>query len=187
MSEFPTSPDRLRSMDIERRLPLAELARILGDGTRLNVLTEGTLLLLLSRPGCVDKDWIGQHLDARSPADLRAFSPGQWLLVSDHLLDHAAIAEALREGMDVVDQSHGRVRLELEGRNVQTVLAQATGLDLHGAPVALERSATTMIGHIGVHLTQTGADVFELIVMRSLVESLVEEIALMCRHPAGPA
>ncbi|WP_054157465.1 sarcosine oxidase subunit gamma family protein [Rhizobium sp. AAP43] len=187
MSETHISPDHLTSMDIERRSPLAEPIRVLGDGTRLAVQTEGALLLLLSRPGSIDEAWIRQQLGAGMAADLRPFSPGQWLLVSDGRLDHAVIAETLRERVDIVDQSHGRVRLELEGRTVQTVLAQATGLDLHAAPVALERPATTLIGHIGVHITQTGPEVFELIVMRSLAESLVGEIALLCRHPLGQA
>ncbi len=178
MSETHTSPDHAISMGIERRSPLAELDRVFGDGTRLTVRAEGTLLLLLSRPGSVDEGWIRQRLDAAVPADLRPFSPGQWLLVSGGLLDHAAIAERLRERAEIVDQSHGRVRLELAAPNVEQMLARATGLDLHAG---LATSTMTLLGHIGVHITRMAPDLFELIVMRSFAESLVDEIIRMCR------
>lgn len=178
MSETHTSPDHAMSMGIERRSPLAKLDQVLGDGTRLTVRADGTLLLLLSRPGSVDDDWIRQQLDATAPRDLRPFSPGQWLLVSSDLLDHAAIAETLRERVDIVDQSHGRVRLELAGPNVEQMLAHATGLDLHAG---LAASTMTLLGHIGVHITRMASDLFELIVMRSFAESLVDEITRMCR------
>jgi sarcosine oxidase subunit gamma len=180
MSETHTSPDHAISMGIERRSPLAEFDRVFGDGTRLTVRAEGTLLLLLSRPGSVDGGWIRQQLDATAPEDLRSFSPGQWLLVSGDLLDHAAIAERLRQRVEIVDQSHGRVRLELTGPNVPHMLAHATGLDLHAG---LAASTTTLFGHISVHVTRIAPDVFELIAMRSFAESLVDEIARMCRMP----
>lgn len=182
MSETHTSPDHALSLDIARRSPLAELDRVLGDGTRLTVRAEGTLLLLLSRPGSVDAGWIRQQLDTTPSADLRRFSPGQWLLVSDGLLDYAAIADGLRKRVEIVDQSHGRVRLELIGPNVQEMLAHATGLDLHAG---LAVSTTTLLGHISVHVTRIAPDVFELIVMRSFAESLVDEIARMSRVPQG--
>lgn len=182
MSETHTSPDHAISMGIERRSPLAKLDRVLGDGTRLTVRAEGTLLLLLSRPGSVDEAWIRQELHATALVDLRPFSPGQWLLVSDGLMEHPPIAETLRERVETVDQSHGRVRLELAGSNVQPMLAHATGLDLHAG---LAVSATTLFGHISVHVTRISPDVFELIVMRSFAESLVDEIARMCRMPQG--
>ncbi len=104
------------------------------------------------------------------------------MLVSDGLLDYAAIAETLRKRVEIVDQSHGRVRLELIGPNVQEMLAHATGLDLHAG---LAVSTTTLLGHISVHVTRIAPDVFELIVMRSFAESLVDEIARMSRVPQG--
>lgn len=182
MSETHTSPDHAPSLNIARRSPLAELDRILGDGTRLTIQAGGTVLLLLSHHGSVDDGWIRQQLDATPSADLRRFSPGQWLLVSDSLLDYAAIADGLLERVEIVDQSHGRVRLELIGPNVQEMLAHATGLDLHAG---LAVSTTTLLGHISVHVTRIAPDVFELIVMRSFAESLVDEIARMYRMPQG--
>jgi sarcosine oxidase subunit gamma len=152
----------------------------MGDGTRLNLRTGATILLLLSRPGSIDEVWIRQRIGATSPVDLRPFSPGQWLLVSDASLDQAAIALELKDEIDIVDQSHGRVRLELAGPNVEQMLAHATGLDLH---VGLAASTMTLLGHIGVHLTRMAPDMFELIAMRSFAESLVDEITRMCRLP----
>lgn len=167
--------------NIEGRPPVAELARTLENGTRISLRRGGTLLQLLSRPGSVDETWLRQRLNATSPVDLRHFSPGQWLLVSNSPLDLAAIAHELRDMVDLVDQSHGRVRLELVGPKVQDMLGYVTGLDLHAG---LPASAMTLFGHIGVHVTRIAADVYELIVLRSFAESLVEEIERMCRLPA---
>jgi sarcosine oxidase subunit gamma len=181
MSEQTVSPDLRMSISIERRSPVEEGTRTLDDGTRMTLRTGGALLQLLSRPGSVDEAWLRQRLDAPSPVDLRHFSPGQWLLVSNDALDQAAIAHRLRDMVDLVDQSHGRIRLELAGPNVQAMLGYATGLDLHAG---LAASTTTLLGHIGVNVTRMGPDVYELIVLRSFVESLVEEIERMCALPA---
>lgn len=165
-------------MTIGRRPPVSELARTLGDGTRMTLRTGGALLQLLSRPGSVDEAWIRQRIGVTSPIDFRHFSPGQWLLVSNDPLDQAVIAHELRDTVDLIDQSHGRVRLELAGPNVQDMLGFATGLDLHAG---LATSITTLFGHIGVHVTRTAPDGFELIVLRSFAESLLEEIERICR------
>ncbi|MDH4415067.1 MAG: sarcosine oxidase subunit gamma family protein [Rhizobium sp.] len=167
-------------MNIERRPPVRELVRTLGDGTRLNIRAGGTILLLLTRPASIDEASIRQRLSAPSPVDLRPFSPGQWLLVSDAPLDQVALALELKDEIDIVDQSQGRVRLELTGPNVEQMLAHATALDLHAG---LAASTITLLGHIGVHITRMAPDLFELIVMRSFAESLVDEITRMCRLP----
>jgi sarcosine oxidase subunit gamma len=184
MSEQTVSPDLRMSISIERRSPVEKGVRTLDDGTRMTLRTGGTLLQLLSRPGSVDETWLRQRLDTTSPVDLRHFSPGQWLLVSNDALDPEAIARELRDAVDLVDQSHGRVRLELAGPNVQSKLGYATGLDLHAG---LATSTTTLFSHIGVHVTRIGPDAYELIILRSFVESLVEEIERMCRLPQGKA
>ncbi|MCJ8510603.1 hypothetical protein MUU53_22350 [Rhizobium lemnae] len=180
MSEQTASMDLRKSTSIERRAPVEKRDRTLDDGTRMTLRTGGALVQLLSRPGSVDEAWLRQSIDVSSPVDLRHFSPGQWLLVSNNPLDQTAIAHELRDTVDLVDQSHGRVRLELAGPNVQAMLGYATGLDLHSG---LKASTMTLFGHIGVHLTSIGPDVYELIVLRSFVESLVEEIERMCRMP----
>lgn len=181
MSEQTVSPDLRMSISIERRSPVEKGTRILDDGTRMTLRTGGALLQLLSRPGSVDEAWLRQRIDTTSAVDLRRFSPGQWLLVSNDALDQAAIAHKLRDMVDLVDQSHGRVRLELAGPNVQALLGYATGLDLH---VGLAASTTTLFGHIGVHVTRMAPDLYELVVLRSFADSLVEEIDRMCRLPA---
>lgn len=184
MFEQTASPDLRISISIEARSPVEKGTRTLDDGTRMTLRTGGTLLQLLSRPGSVDEGWLRQRLDATSPVDLRRFSPGQWLLVSNAPLDQAAIAHELRDMVDLVDQSHGRVRLELVGPKVQDMLGYATGLDLRAG---LTASATTLFGHIGVHVTRMAPDHYELIVLRSFTDSLVEEIERMCPLPAHRA
>jgi heterotetrameric sarcosine oxidase gamma subunit len=54
------------------------------------------------------------------------------------------------------------------------VLAKGTPVDLHDDEFAVGRSAVTQMAHVGVHLTRTGKDSFELSVFRGFAESFWE-------------
>lgn len=71
----------------------------------------------------------------------------------------------------VSDQSHGRVVIHIEGPKVRAVLAKGTPVDLYADEFPVGRSAVTQMAHVGVHLTRTGEDRFELSVFRGFAES----------------
>ena len=57
---------------------------------------------------------------------------------------------------------------------IRAVLAKGTPVDLHDDEFAVGRSAVTQMAHVGVHLTRTGEDGFELSVFRGFSESFWE-------------
>jgi heterotetrameric sarcosine oxidase gamma subunit len=79
----------------------------------------------------------------------------------------------------VIDQSHGRVAIVIAGPKARAVLAKGTAIDLHPSRFRPGQVAMTQMAHVGVHLTQTRPDVFELLVFRSFAESLFEFLTAM--------
>ncbi|MCF3642533.1 sarcosine oxidase subunit gamma [Rhizobium sp. TRM95111] len=142
----------------------------------------GHVVQILAAPTANDAATVLASLAERQGASLRPAGPGQWLLVGDRPLEPTglqAIAAALDGRADVLDQSHGRVRIALGGSAVRTVLAKGTALDLHPHAFPVGASAMTMIGHLAVHLTKVDDDRFEIVVTRSFAESLWEDLEAM--------
>jgi len=147
------------------------------NGVSLEARPEGTLLHLLAGPSVSDLPEFSVHAAGLS---LRPVSPGQWFAVGDAALPHAELqaqASSLKAEADVVDQSHGRIRIVVRGPMATPVLAKGTAVDLAAFPVG--HSATTLIGHIAAHVTRIDEDAFELIVLRGFAESLWDELARM--------
>ena len=153
----------------ERFSHRSALGGALGGGVTLRALPEGRVVLLLTRAGAA-----APALDALRPA-----GPGQWFLVADTQLgpdDLGEIAATLPD-VAVSDQSHGRVRIAVEGAKAAAMLAKGTAVDLDALPVG--ESTTTLIGPLGVHLTRTGETGFELMVLRSFAAALWHDIETM--------
>jgi heterotetrameric sarcosine oxidase gamma subunit len=72
------------------------------------------------------------------------------------------------------DQSHGRVILRIVGPKARELLAKGTPVDLHPSAFGPGKSAVTQMAHVGVHLIQTGNDMFELSVFRGFSENFWE-------------
>ena len=79
----------------------------------------------------------------------------------------------------VIDQSHGRVTLRIEGSKARALLAKGTPVDLHPDHFAIGQSAVTQMAHVGVHLTRVAADAYELSVFRGFSESFWEWLCEM--------
>lgn len=141
----------------------------IAGGVTLTALPEGRVLHLLARAGAPAPDLDG----------LRPMAPGQWLLVGDHPMDGAEVARLAARLPDVAicDQSHGRVRIAVAGPRAAAMLAKGTAVDLDA--MAVGASAATLVGPIGVHLTRTGGQAFELVVLRGFAESLWHDLAAM--------
>lgn len=129
----------------------------------------GPMVLLLGPPGAAAPDLPG----------LRAFAPGQWLLLDAAAADPAALAARL-PGFAVSEQGHGRLRLAVEGPAAAALLAMGTGADLEA--MAVGASAATLFGPIGAHLTRTGPDAWEILVLRSFADSLRQDLEEMARE-----
>jgi methylglutamate dehydrogenase subunit D len=80
-------------------------------------------------------------------------------------LDHLA---------SVSEQSHGRIIMRVAGPKSRSVLAKGTPVDLHAEAFPVGKCAVTQMAHVGVHLTRTGENSFELSVFRGFAESFWE-------------
>jgi sarcosine oxidase, subunit gamma len=145
----------------------------------LRALPEGLVIHVLGKPG--DEDLAGPIEEiVGASRTVRAAGPGQWFVVGDDTVTNAEL-QALFTGLAPhafgVDQSHGRVRIAIEGAASARALAKGTGVDLDA--LAVGQSAMTLIGHISVHLTRTAPDGFELMVLRGFAESLWGDLVRM--------
>ena len=122
---------------------------------------------------------------ASQPFAVRAVSPGQTFIVGNETLSHAAaqaLARKIAARADVIDQSHGRVRMVLQGHRAERALAKGTAVDLAIRAFPVGQSAMTLLGHIGAHITRIGDDCFEIIVLRGFAESLWGDLDQMSRE-----
>ncbi len=169
---------------IEHRAALGDKKSSSFMGVSLEVLPEGHVLHALSRSA--DGGLSGAIRTALGVSEIavRFVSPGQWFIVGDAALSAAELGAMTQKlgalGIDTVDQSHGRVRIGLSGEKATRVLNKGTAADLSLAAFPVGHATTTLIGHIGAHVTRTGEQSFELMVLRGFAESLWDELSEMC-------
>jgi len=143
------------------------------------------LHILASR---ADRDTVAEKLDWLAAGDrfaLRPAGPGKWLVLcaateAPRLM--AELREALANSASLLDQSDGRVLIAFSGSEAHEALAKGTGVDLDPSIFPIGHSAITAFGHVTVHLTHTGADAYELIVLRSYAEALWEALSEAARE-----
>ncbi len=152
---------------------------VASDAITLSPLPEGTIIHVLAASGTSN---VEDSLRDLSEGDIRTVSPGQWFIVSDETMPQAkmkALFTKLEPQATGVDQSQGRVRIRIEGRMVERVLAKGTAVDLSIAAFPVGMSAMTLIGHITAHVTRVDAMAFDIIVLRGFAESLWDDLARM--------
>jgi len=148
----------------------------------LGALPEGHVLQVLAAYGSGGLQTLIPQIGDGAPHAVRPYGPGQWFVIGDAPLAAADIsrkAALLASKASIADQSHGRVRIGISGASVEAVLAKGTAVDLDQASFAIGHSAMTLIGHISALITRTGADSFELMVLRGFAESLWDELVQM--------
>lgn len=177
MSDF--KPDFKSGFRPALRPVLGAKRAIASTAIKLSPLPEGAIIHVLAAPDATDLE---ARLRELAKGDIRAVSPGQWFIVGEQPLSHAdmkALLAALEPLATGVDQSQGRVRIRIEGKMAERVLAKGTAVDLSLAAFPAGHSAVTLIGHIAAHLTRVDGQVFEIIVLRGFAESLWDDLARM--------
>ena len=131
----------------------------------------------------LDLPGMGGSATARG-LSLHGTAPDQWLAVASGATA-GSLAARLEKKLGtmamVTDQSHGRTVMRIEGPRARDVLAKGTAVDLRPTSFKPGMCAATQIGHVGVMIACTGADSFELSVLRSFAEGFwlgVCELAL---------
>lgn len=165
------------------RPALAAVLPVTSDRIALQALAEGHVIHVLGRP---DDETLAARLAPFSDGlahAVRAAGPGQWFVVGNNAKSHpdlTTLCAALEPEAFAFDQSHGRVRMLLKGQVVEQVLSKGTAVDLSLKAFPVGHLTTTLIGHIAAHLTRTGEDAFEIMVLRGFAESLWDDLARMC-------
>lgn len=103
--------------------------------------------------------------------------PGLWVVAAARGTE-GALAQALTQAAGtmgaVIDQTHGRATIRVEGARVRDMLAKGCRLDLHPKVFPVGRTATTQIAHIGCLLHHAGPDTFELTMFATFAQSFWE-------------
>lgn len=96
------------------------------------------------------------------------FAGGQAMLVGE--------APPAIPGAVLCDQSDGWAVMRLKGASALQVLARLVPVDLRPVTFKRNHTARTLLGHMPVSLTRTGADAFDILVFRSMAFTAVHEI-----------
>lgn len=91
------------------------------------------------------------------------------------------------EGAAVVDQSDGWTVVCLSGADARDVLARLTSLDIRDGAFPEARTARTLIGHMTASLTRVSPYHYEIMVFRSMTETLLHEVERAMAHVAARA
>ncbi len=86
------------------------------------------------------------------------------------------------EGAAVADQSDAWTVVALEGAAARDVLARVTPLDLRDAVFPEGGTARTLVGHMTASLTRVGPFRFEIMVFRSMTQTLIHELERAMKH-----
>lgn len=88
-------------------------------------------------------------------------------------------------GAAIVDQSDAWTVVALDGAGARDVLARVTPLDLRDGALPNGKTARTLIGHMTASITRVGPFRYELMVFRSMTETLLEELERAMRGVAA--
>jgi methylglutamate dehydrogenase subunit D len=166
----------------QRMSPLAEVAkpgRFGADhgtpGVRISVVHPLSLVMVQARAG--KGKAVAAILQDMKQATVLWAGPDQWFVKTTTHAE-SVLASTLKKQLgasaSIVDQSHGRVTLSIQGPKVRQLLAKGTPVDLHTDEFPVGKSCLTQMAHVGVHLTCVGPDTFEISVFRGFSESFWE-------------
>lgn len=103
---------------------------------------------------------------------------GRALVAASSLPELNAIAAVTRQG-------DGIAALVITGEGAEAVLARLVPLDLRIASFKKGHTARTMVNHMMANVTRIGPDSFEIMVMRSMGQTLLHELREAAEHVAA--
>jgi hypothetical protein len=164
------------------------------------------LHLPMSRGGATLSEWLPDRMTAVMPFDGKATDKALkslklafpapncmagdvprivWTGRGQAFLIGADVPPGLEGAAALVDQSDGWAGLRLEGPAAADVLARLVPLDLRAMPTGA--CARSLLGHMALVLMRPEAEVFEMLVFRSMARTAVHEIDTAMRQLAARA
>jgi methylglutamate dehydrogenase subunit D len=144
-------------------------------GVELSVLHPASIVTVIARKGCAET--LAAALAQIKDATVHWAGFEHYYVVAEGRPDGALyreLANTLKAVATISDQSHGRIIIRIAGAKSRQTLAKGTPVDLHTDEFPIGKSAVTQMSHVGVHLTRTGEDVFEISVFRGFAKSFWE-------------
>lgn len=98
-------------------------------------------------------------------------APGRWTVLSADQTLPNALTGAVGDNGTVVDLSHGRTVLRVDGAKSRWVLAKLFAIDFAHESLPLHNGIATKHHEIFAHIQRVGEDAFDVIVFRSYARS----------------
>ncbi len=118
----------------------------------------------------------GMGFPAPGRATGRAGARAIWFGQGQALLQGPAPDASLGEYGSLTDQSDAWAVVRLEGKGVRDVLARLVPLDLRPGAFRRGHTARTDLAHMMASLTRVGENAFQIMVFRSMAETLVHDL-----------
>ena len=141
---------------------------------RIGELRDWTLLQVTAQQGSEAK--VAVALAALSGQKVLAVGPAQYLLVGQAL----PILTLTDSEAALVDLSHARTRLFLDGAPAAEILARGAALDFHDSVFPIGHFAQTGIHHTPVAIWRTAPQCYELFALRTFGRDLWEWLEDAC-------
>jgi heterotetrameric sarcosine oxidase gamma subunit len=160
-----------------------------GPGVRLSVRHPLSIVTIIARKekGATLSAALESHYGVAAP-NPRGMTKGrelallwcgdqQYYAIAEGRVEGALYAELkgrLQSLASLSDQSHGRVVIAASGPKARALLAKGSAVDFHRREFPVNSSVPTQMAHIGVHVSATGDEAFELSLFRGFSEHFWE-------------
>lgn len=98
-------------------------------------------------------------------------APGRWTVIATDPSLPEALTRAVGDNATVVDLSHGRTVLRVDGDQSRWVLSKLFALDFKSETFPLEKGLATKHHEVFAQIQRVGEDAFDVIVFRSYARS----------------
>ncbi|MBO6637292.1 MAG: sarcosine oxidase subunit gamma [Roseitalea sp.] len=98
-------------------------------------------------------------------------APGRWTVIAANPALPEALAKAAGDNATVVDLSHGRTVLRIDGGQSRRVLSKLFPIDFKSDYFPLEKGIATKHHEIFAQIQRVGDDAFDIIIFRSYARS----------------
>lgn len=126
----------------------------------------------------------GMALPTAGRSTTKSGARALWFGQGKTLLMGPAPATDLAKGAAITDQSDAWAIVQLSGDAAEDVLARWVPIDLRAASFKRGHTARTLVGHMMASVTRTGANSFQIMVFRSMAQTLVHELSTAMQNVA---
>ena len=155
-------------------------------------LTIGNITLTETALGTVTsvapfRGQIGAVSDVLKADGLRFPAPGEIITAGRARIIWAGHGRALLCGVEppvalgavaaLTDQTDANAVVRIEGDQTEAVLARLVPVDLRAKAFPAGTTARTMVGHMTASVSRVGPDAFDIMVMRSMAQTLVHDLS----------